>query len=505
MPRLSPIFALWACFVLRGSFYAAMLPLWEGVDEWAHFGVIRAVAYGGKLLPPRDVLLSRDIDQSLRLVPLAWELRRFPPPYQTHDTYWQLPEAERQARQDAFHAMPGDWQRTTAGSSLGAYEVQQAPLYYWVMAPVVWALRGTSLATQALAIRWLGVLLASLAILLIYTAAREVFGDDQVALGCAAIVALMPSLAFVMARVGNDCLAMVLFSLLMIKAGQRPLVMGITLGLGLLTKAYFLSAVPAVAGLLLYRRAKRPAIIVFSTAAAIAGWWYIRNLVSFGAPAGMDDTQVIPRLGFGGALRRAVSIPWGRAIDATLFSHLYCGGWSWLTVRSWMYHALYVVAALAAIGLLRVVKRPGLGWLLALYLWFWVGIFWDVVLIFLTKDVAASMGWYLFAVVGAEVVLAVAGLSVFLGRWTAPAGVTLFAALDLWGMHRLAIPYYAGLIRHTAGGGLESLRWNMLNVSVVFGRLTAFKLSPGLLLALWLAYLAATIGLVAIGVRTARR
>jgi hypothetical protein len=138
-------------------------------------------------------------------------------------------------------------------------------------------------------------------------------------------------------------------------------------------------------------------------------------------------------------------------------------------------------------------------------LWFWVGIFWDVVLIFLTKDVAASMGWYLFAVVGAEVVLAVAGLSVFLGRWTAPAGVALFAALDLWGMHRLAIPYYAGLIRHTANGGLESLRWNVLDASAVFGRLTAFKLSPGLLLALWLGYLAATIGLVAMGVRTARR
>lgn len=505
MFRLSPVFAVWVCFVGRGLFYAAMMPLWEGVDEWAHFGVIRAVAFGERPLPPRDVLLSRDVDESLRLVPLPWELRRFNPPYQTHDAYWQLPEDERRTRQESFRALPLQWQSTTAGSALPAYETQQAPLYYWLMAPVLWALRGTSLATQVMAVRWLGVLLASLVIPLIYTAAREVFADDDIALGCALIVALMPSLAFLVARVGNDGLAMVLFTVLMTKAGQRPAIMGITIGLGLLAKAYFLTAVPAVACLLLYRRAKRPAVIALGTAAAIGGWWYVRNLVAFGAPAGMDDTEVIPKLGFAGALRHASDIHWTRAIDATLFSHLYCGGWSWLTVRSWMYHVLYALLAVAAIGLLRRWKRPGLGWPLVLYLWFWVGILWDVVLIFLTKNVSASMGWYLYALVGAEVMLTIAGLSVFLGKWAAPTCLTLFAALDLWGMHRLAIPYYAGLIRHTPAGGLESVHWNLPATGVAFDRLAAFKLSSTLIETMWLVYLAATLWLVALGVRTARR
>ena len=38
---------LWACFLVRLLFYSAMLPLWEGYDEWAHFAVVRQMVFGG--------------------------------------------------------------------------------------------------------------------------------------------------------------------------------------------------------------------------------------------------------------------------------------------------------------------------------------------------------------------------------------------------------------------------------------------------------------------------
>ena len=41
-----------------------------------------------------------------------------------------------------------------------------------------------------------------------------------------------------------------------------------------------------------------------------------------------------------------------------LLSHLWFGGWSGLTVRSWMYHLFYAVIILAAIGLLRAIRQP---------------------------------------------------------------------------------------------------------------------------------------------------
>jgi hypothetical protein len=41
------IYVIRACFAARVPFYAAMLPLWEGFDEWAHFSAIRAIPVGG--------------------------------------------------------------------------------------------------------------------------------------------------------------------------------------------------------------------------------------------------------------------------------------------------------------------------------------------------------------------------------------------------------------------------------------------------------------------------
>jgi len=47
----------------------------------------------------------------------------------------------------------------------------------------------------------------------------------------------------------------------------------------------------------------------------------------------------------------ALRVPWIRAIDSILLSHLYFGGWSALGVRAWMVHLFYAVILLAAIWL----------------------------------------------------------------------------------------------------------------------------------------------------------
>jgi len=66
---------IWICFLFRGWFYASMFPLWEGYDEFAHFGVVRAMAAKGILLPPRDQPGQRDVEESFKLVPVPWEFR----------------------------------------------------------------------------------------------------------------------------------------------------------------------------------------------------------------------------------------------------------------------------------------------------------------------------------------------------------------------------------------------------------------------------------------------
>jgi hypothetical protein len=211
--------------------------------------------------------------------------------------------------------------------------------------------------------------------------------------------------------------------------------------------------------------------------------------------------------GPGEILRQATGLNWARAIDAILFSHLYFGGWSSLTARSWMYHVFYAAILAAAVGLARLLRRPAILTLLLIYLAFWAGQLYNATLLYMTKGVAVSMGWYMYAVVGAQAALCVTGLRKLFppiaARWVAMGGAALFAMLDLYTVHCLAIPYYTGMIRHRVNGSLGALHWagfQFVGAVGAFERLTAFKspLVPApLLAALWLAYLLGTAALMA--------
>jgi hypothetical protein len=506
--------AIWACLAARLAFYSAMLPLWEGVDEWAHFAVAQRTALSGELLTSRERPIPRNIEASLGLVPLPWDLRRFDAPSVTHDAWWQLPERERRQRAAALRAMPPAWALQDGSGAFSNYEAQQPPLYYWTVAPWLWLMRGRTLAAQVLAIRWLSALLASLVAPLVYAIGRELFEDRWMALGCAAVVAVMPGFASAVARVGNDALAAPLYAALIwagLRLARRPsagavCATGILLGLGLLTKAYFLTAIVPALALILWSGGKRLGwwrLFGCALPLLIAGWWYLRNLLATGTVAGLGESVALQRTDPAAVLRLAPSVPWWRTIDAILFSHIYCGGWSWLTVRSWMYHLFYAILALAAIGLWRWLRQPGIRWLLAIYLFFWAGELWHAALLFATHGVPASMGWYLYGVVAAEAPLLVAGLSTWIHRWAAPAGAGLFALLDLAAMHSLALPYYAGLIRHEADGTLHLAHFGSLNLPLIFERLSTLVAEP-LWIVLWVGYLLATITAVLVAVPKSR-
>jgi 4-amino-4-deoxy-L-arabinose transferase-like glycosyltransferase len=514
------IVVLWACFLARLLFYSAVLPLWEGYDEWAHFAVVRQMAVGGHVLVPRDAPVPRDVEASLQLAPVPWELRSLPPPAVTQDEYWKLAPEERARRQSALREMPNSWGREDGTGALQAYEALQPPLYYWAMAPAIWILRGSGLLAQVLALRFFSSLLASLTVPLVFLVGREVWDDSRLAVACAAVVAVMPGLALDVARVGNDSLAAPLFTLLTwlaVKAVRRGMdfrltvAMGLVLGFGLLTKAYFLTAIPsflAVGWLPRRRFSDLPRMLpAIGIGIAIAGWWYVRNLRTTGTLSGLSEAVILRPMSAFEMVRRSAGINWWKAVDSIFFSHLYFGGWSSLTVRSWMYHIFYIGILAAAIGVFRVVRRPAVGALLAVYLSFWLGQLYNVVMLYLSKGLPGSMGWYMYAVVAAEVTLCVAGLRGLLPRRVSPwipatipvAGATLFALLDLYTVHAVAIPYYTGMVRHRANGSLEAFHWaglRSVGIGQTVERLSGF-VPPALLVGLWLLYLAGIAGSLA--------
>jgi hypothetical protein len=474
---------IWAGFLARLAFYATAFPMWEGFDEWAHFAVVRYMS-NGAVLVPREAALPVDVAASLRYAPVAPAVGALP-----------------------AGAGPSDY--AAAYSRAVAYEALQPPLYYWLMAPVLWLSRACSLVTQVFILRWVSILIASLVIPLVFLIGREAFGDDRLALGSAVVVALMPELAITVARIANECLAVVLYTLVTWLAIRRRnwLALGLALGFGLITKAYFLAAAAGVALVFFAPRA-------FVVAAALSGWWYIRNVVTTGTLTGLSESVMLRGASPVTMLRSAASVPWRTAVDSILFSHLYFGGWSSLMVRSWMYHLFYGVMALAAVGLAIRGRGRGAGdqgrdvirGLTAIYAVFWLAQLYNVVLIYRTKGVPTSMGWYLYAVVGAETVLAIAGLGRILGRWAVGLGAVLFGLLDLYAMNAVALPYYAGMLGRKPNGALAAFHFAGFRPGDMFQRLTVLKppvVTETVIVALWGLYVAATLMLIVIGVRIA--
>lgn len=536
------LWLIWTCFILRGLFYSFLFPVWEGFDEFSHFAFVQHLAEGGSL-PTASTPVSREIEESLRLAPLPWLLRDAGFPHSTHEDYWRLPEEARRQRQQQLGAMPRIWaSQPSAGNAgyLAIWEAQQPPLYYWLASRILRLLQDFALPARVVALRLANVLLASLVIPLGYVIGRSVFARPEAALGVAALIAVMPELAVDVCRVSNESLGIVLYSLLVYAAFRfvenpgRPAAVALLaacMGLGLLTKAYFLTAVPALLSILLVcgRAGRRkPAVsgaLALTVALLISGWWYGRNRLLTGSWSGLMQDVELREVSLRSLLRRIPDVDWRNAIDTFLFSHIWFGNWSFLQVRSWIYHAFYGVIFLSAAGLLALWILPALnrtreGALLrsrsalfiplAFYGFFLLGLAYHVLITFVANKVPATPGWYAYCLVAAESVLLLAGLCALapgrLRSWVTPAVTAGVGLLDLYTIHFLFIPYYTGLIAHRADGMLAAFQLRNLDVRTVLDRLIVNKPwlgSPGFLL-IWAAYLAATLSLIVISLCAGR-
>lgn len=506
---------------MRGLFYCSFQPLWEGFDEWAHFAYIERLATSGQLLVDRNEPIPSEVNSSLQLAPVPWVLRGLPEPALTQDAWWRLPVEERLERQRELKTGIRNWPGRKDLANLPIYEALQPPLYYWLLSiPYRFAAR-TSLTGRVFLLRYFSLFIASFSIPLVFLIARRVAGNPLVAAGAAALVAVMPELMVDVCRVGNDCLAIVLYSWLTllcldfvqdVMPRRTGLWIGIVLGLGLITKAYFLTAVPALIVLYAwqFQRTKarhavlHQAVLTFGSAALIGGWWYLHNRVATGTWSGLIESVILVHATPRQYLAGIFQVPWGQAIDSILASHIWYGGWSSLILRSWMYHAMFAVTALAVAGIALVlwrakpVPRASLYPLLSLYGFFWIGQLYNVVLLFLSKGAATSMGWYMYCVVAAEATLLAVGL-----RALTPALILCVAAVDLYSVNFVSLPYYAGLTAHGQNGSVAAFHLGQLQqtgLPEIFSRLDVnkpFWLTPGALEITWFCYVAATLVLVA--------
>jgi len=281
------IVAVW----FLGLAFIAVTPPFEGFDETAHWSYIQEMADTGHGPAPRIDHLSGDVDA-------------YPGPMR----YGETAPFEQTGRLTYRRFHPG---RDLGGPTHFAqgrdlnWQSQHPPLYYALSVPVYQAARGLGWVDHLFALRLFAFVLAFAGYVIGVMAADRYarLADPNLGPSTGVIVAafpfLFPQFFPEFARLGNDSLCLLLasgvFALVLRRLAKGPqwgdaVGIGVLLGLGLLTKAFFApiaAGVGAVLALQALRLRKPQAFaqigVTFGLALLIGGGVYLQSFLKTGS------------------------------------------------------------------------------------------------------------------------------------------------------------------------------------------------------------------------------
>jgi hypothetical protein len=500
---------------LNATLYTGLLPLWDGFDEPFHYGYVQCLRIQRSLPVLGRTVLSGEIIQSLDLVPASYAALRNLRRGVDFNTYFALPKIQRTELRRKLEQI--DPRTASAPSQSPNYEAHQAPLAYVLLAPfdALWA--RAPLTVRILRLRLVGALLSVLLLwLATFRLAHSMGLPESIPVSVMFLVFSSQMLYGAICHIANDWLGVPLWTLLLCEAvslylqpkAATSIRLALCLGAGLLTKAYFLSAVPLVFALLVWCSLRRR--LPWRNRAAstvlwlgIAAPWYARNLVLYRNFTGMQETA--GGTPFAQLAAAAARIPWLRAVLSTARSSLWTGNNSLFTFSSkavnLMLLLLLAAACLYAVHAVRcrlpAAERP----LLAGVLYFVVGLAYSTVLTsWSTQGAGISPApWYVQPLLAPGLCLLFIGLTEFerLGSVLRLAILWLWAYVIAATYGAKLVPFYAGFT--TSQARLADLPgwWEHLFTGS-YGTLdTAALLPPGALLLMTAAVVTAAVTLAA--------
>jgi len=490
--------AIWLFSIVHGIFFITVTPLWEGFDEPFHYAYIQSLAESGRIPVHGRTYISKEITASFKELPLSPVVNEnLGNRYTDFGRYFELPEAERGRREKALRSIPKSY-RLAADMSEDRvlnYEAQHPPLYYLLSAFIYKLFGSCDLPALVFVLRGFSLLIGSATIVTAYMTAKLFHSNPLRILGVPLLVALLPMFYSTVARISNDCLGVALFSLLIYLAMKyialkyprsHSIYIGIVLGLGLLTKAYFLTAIPAVAFLYIVsgvrqrslRQATQHASWTLLFAFLVAGAWYIRNYHLYGTVSGLFVMASADPAPLWGQIKTVFGIPWLSAIHIVFREQLWIGNSSFIGISRIYYQLGYLVFGLAFLGILlfyfsdalekipfmrRIYARSGTvsrhavplegsrfgyGGLIAFCLFLFLGMMYQIHQTYLITGHVVTGGWYLYAIVIPELLLILLGLDSLTGGGRGKAGPLALVigafAIQFLGYFCKAIPYYTG-------------------------------------------------------------
>lgn len=477
-------FLIWALCVSQGLVYIVSTPLWEGWDEAFHYSYIQGLAETRTLPVYGKSLLSKELTSSFEQAPLSYGANlNLDGRYTVFEEYWKLSAEERLRRDTALRSIPNS-ERTIADTAVPIqnYEAHQAPLYYLLAAPIYSVFSSHDVLTRAFVLRLFSLLIGSLVVPIAF-AIVSYAGSERHKRIIPLLLVLLPLLYPTLARIANDSLAVPLFSallLLMIRYFTRSCVtkdamaIGVVFGLGLLTKAYFLPALPALGLIfLLALFTDRPrgkllahAVLIVVLASAISGAWYVRNYALYDNLSGMQEVTRTPNLSLADRIAGVTQVEWGSSLQAMFKQHIWIGNTSLLALSGATYQMGYLLIFLAVIGSARaaiswlrlplaeklsLARNPSVVILAIFYGFFVLGVLYHMLANYMLLGVPdGTGGWYLYAVIVAELILLVQGLESLAGRRaTIASNVVLICYVLIANLVSLlckTLPSYGGFI-----------------------------------------------------------
>jgi 4-amino-4-deoxy-L-arabinose transferase-like glycosyltransferase len=329
--------AILLVYLLTGILYVVVTPAWQNPDEPAHYNYIRALAGHGAF----PELVAGCYNQEYLSTLIS---EKFP---------------------------------DTLSIDGVCYEFHQPPLYYTLLVPVFLATDG-----YLPLLRTVSLLFGAVTVVLAYYIGRTIYPTrPDVAIGAMVLTAFVPMHTAILASVNNDGLAGAILAailLLLVRRLSLPatptiiddLLLGLLLGLALITKTTVYIAVPLSGITLLYlsffrRQALfRPLLVVFGPALFIALPWYIRNAALYGGfdILGLQRHDVVVV----GQLRSSEFIAdighsqyLGNYLTTTFQSFWGQFGWMAVPMDQRTYRFLLLVMLVAGAGLLTYVAT---GW-----------------------------------------------------------------------------------------------------------------------------------------------
>jgi hypothetical protein len=409
------------CLLGIGVGYISITPPFEGFDETAHYSSLREISDTGKI----PIYGKSYIDQSVVDYQGPIHYDTGVPPFDrglVYPKFFAQPELVEQYLK--IYRRPSSRVTYRPSSELN-WQAQHPPLYYLLLASSLPALDGFSFTAQLFVLRLISYVLALCGVAFGLFAVNQPDKPPErnpAVIGFVLYPIILPMFFPEFARLGNDSLCLFFVGLCAYLLSSwlkddrnvgKALAIGAALGLGLLTKAFFLPITlgfgiflalrlwPARANLPERSERLKSSISILLAAVLVGGGWYVYKFAMYGDLTGADYAIRLARQGgMMAGLKEHLSLNQVlRGALMPLVSYQWVGTWSVTRLPELLQVPMVALAAWVAFGYLQQVKHRSFDDAAWLPVWvfcsFILGLYWHVLIGIALYNLGAAGGWYL--------------------------------------------------------------------------------------------------------------